>query len=209
MSEICLSSSDNVGCVNCKKCKSCVEANLFYIERISVHDYYKHLHPSLAQPEVPVHEDRLLSSRTLRLLKSLRMRAFLCKYGIPSIPALKTIIELLFKNSTEISMRAYGQHRLLKTITVGLLYFWVIVPFIQYLPLLKVNEALTTDLQDPQLAQYRRRLFTNMPEAFNVRYLQDKELRRFDGTLPEEEPDEVAVGNSKMSSELKLDEVSN
>eukprot|EP00359_Climacostomum_virens_P002018 CAMPEP_0204899678 /NCGR_PEP_ID=MMETSP1397-20131031/1992_1 /ASSEMBLY_ACC=CAM_ASM_000891 /TAXON_ID=49980 /ORGANISM="Climacostomum Climacostomum virens, Strain Stock W-24" /LENGTH=48 /DNA_ID= /DNA_START= /DNA_END= /DNA_ORIENTATION= len=48
-----------------------------------------------------------------------------------------------------------------------------------------------------------------MPEAFNVRYLQDKELRRFDGTLPEEEPDEVAVGNSKMSSELKLDEVSN
>mmetsp|Transcript_20119 Transcript_20119/g.37402 ORF Transcript_20119/g.37402 Transcript_20119/m.37402 type:complete len:97 (-) Transcript_20119:2435-2725(-) len=55
----------------------------------------------------------------------------------------------------------------------------------KYLPLLKVNEALTTDLQDPRLAQYRRRLFTSMPEAFNVRYLQDTDLRRFDGTLPD------------------------
>mmetsp|Transcript_20119 Transcript_20119/g.37400 ORF Transcript_20119/g.37400 Transcript_20119/m.37400 type:complete len:193 (-) Transcript_20119:1740-2318(-) len=190
MSEHCLSSSDNVRCAYSKKCKSCVAGDLFYIKRISVHAYYKHLYPSLAQPRVPIHKDQQLSSKSLWHLKRMTLDVYLIIYGFPLLATLRM--------SSRIRKRRpnfFKQIWLLKFTAVYLLCFNVMYPIALNVPFLSVNWALTRDLQDPQLALYRRRLFTDLPEVFKYRYLQDKELRRFDGTLPEEEPDEVAVDN--------------
>mmetsp|Transcript_20119 Transcript_20119/g.37399 ORF Transcript_20119/g.37399 Transcript_20119/m.37399 type:complete len:208 (-) Transcript_20119:815-1438(-) len=184
------------------------------IKALTIHNFYQYVYPSLNQHEDPISTDPALSSEVRASFNILHRAATLHTY-LPSALLSWSLGFLIIKRKMEVTSK-YSHLLLFRPQVLGIalaaypVLFFTVGSFIYYkLPVIRVSNTLSKDLQDPHLALYRRRLFTNMPEAFNYRYLQDKELRRFDGTLPEEEPDEVAVDNYTMSSELKLDEVSN
>lgn len=177
-----------------------------YSHYLTYQHYENFLYPSLTDSDQPAYKDPNITPESRRNFMKIHAYATLNKYG-PSVAIPWTIGTWItcYLDGTALSesylYMMWPRTFAMTAIGFPLVYFTLGSYIKKHMGTVPVDWALFTDLEDVQLSRYRKRLYTNYPETFTLRYMRNEDLRRFDGTMPP--PEEKAEETVEEAMESK------